>query len=795
MPPSNRLRPICVTNKKVATLNTSRILPNKFIQSDQNIDACKTYAIILGGCNKNSKIEVAFWNDCSYIYQTLEYTYGIPKDHIIPLISDGNDPGYDMIDSYNNLINQPLDLDNDGVDEIHLACTRNNIKHALSEVSKKIQNGDHLFMFFIGHGGGSSKNYSSFLINKEIDKSDVLNYLDFQDFELPRFIKTYLKNKDIYLNFVMGQCYSGGFIDDLITENIQNFVIATAAESNRPSFYLSDTGHTEFLYYWISAINEAYENGASVDSDINQDGRITMKEAFEYVNTKKSNLLTPVFYSSDDKLGKILSFNYVPVEYDLRIKNSFDDGMLNRFWNSQSINIAREGVISSEKENFFFSSDTEGYKISVQINNNSTKDFDGRFKWCHLYWSKASTVVDKAVWEGEEQYKNEPTGGYITTVKIPAIAAMDSAVIECEINASNLGNYIVNSSEKDKHYLSLLARIDDFKNALEDNDARDFDPIQNPGTAYKNQIVITPEDGDSKFNFFIRNNSTETAKFDFELTPRTPADTTLFSKAQVRLYLSTIRLQPSTGSDMTIKPGFWEVGDTCIKISLDPLCLNKTILSNIKIEPETIDKISISVKYIYPVISIGKPFTFDIVQKSKSGEIVGGTTVLVKRPAMSLRPIEIDSLFHPLGTIQLSIDGDEYSNISWMDSDNRIIGEDQTVSIKSEHKDRLFKVSAINSANEFSSGEILIEKSPVMMSTTSLLNVDDSIDIEFYEETSGETWIYVNSIIDGTNVIAQKLDSQVKAVEVNTSGLSSGNYVLIYMSNGQSLDSMKFTKK
>lgn len=38
-----------------------------------------------------------YWNNCSFIYQTLRKKYGIPADNITLLMSDGDDEGIDML--------------------------------------------------------------------------------------------------------------------------------------------------------------------------------------------------------------------------------------------------------------------------------------------------------------------------------------------------------------------------------------------------------------------------------------------------------------------------------------------------------------------------------------------------------------------------------------------------------------------------------------------------------------------------------------------------------------------------
>ena len=77
--------------------------------------ASRTYAVILsGGVDKFSNYE-RYWNDCSFIYQTLVNKYGVPKQNIYPIMSDGDNPAVDMHCPSGSFVSQPLDLDFDGV--------------------------------------------------------------------------------------------------------------------------------------------------------------------------------------------------------------------------------------------------------------------------------------------------------------------------------------------------------------------------------------------------------------------------------------------------------------------------------------------------------------------------------------------------------------------------------------------------------------------------------------------------------------------------------------------------------
>jgi hypothetical protein len=88
-------------------------------------------------------------------------------------------------------------------------------------------------------------------------------------------------NKTIIL---MEQCFSGGFIGELSDSNI---VTMTACSNIELSWgcdnYPNTEGHyDEFIYHFQSALNWAIPQGTHVDADTDNNGYISMLEAFNY---------------------------------------------------------------------------------------------------------------------------------------------------------------------------------------------------------------------------------------------------------------------------------------------------------------------------------------------------------------------------------------------------------------------------------------------------------------------------------------------------------------------------------
>lgn len=119
---------------KVAKLNANAGEKNSF--------SGNTYAVILsGGLNMESN-EERYWNDCSFIYQTLRNRYDVPKNNIKVIMSDGTDPSEDMKNNNGEYVSSPLDLDYDGIADIEYAATKENVKIVLKSLCTKLTDKD-----------------------------------------------------------------------------------------------------------------------------------------------------------------------------------------------------------------------------------------------------------------------------------------------------------------------------------------------------------------------------------------------------------------------------------------------------------------------------------------------------------------------------------------------------------------------------------------------------------------------------------------------------------------------------
>ena len=261
----------------------------------QGTEAARLFAVIVnGGRNKLTNHE-RYWNDCAFLYQTLRHTYHIPQRNITVLMSDGGDMADDMIraDGW-GFRSSSTDLDGDGQPDVNYSAKREILVSVLYDLSKKLTTDDHLFLFFVDHGGSTDHLSDSFIW--------LWNDEKMEDYALAMLLRLF---NVASMNILMGQCYSGGFMEELAREGR---IMSTSCCGNEQSWASPNHEYDEFVYHWICAINGADETGQPVDADTNHNGEVSMAEAFEYARSHDRVNETPQYASWPEQLGEQWTF-------------------------------------------------------------------------------------------------------------------------------------------------------------------------------------------------------------------------------------------------------------------------------------------------------------------------------------------------------------------------------------------------------------------------------------------------------------------------------------------------------
>jgi hypothetical protein len=270
------------------------------------------YAILFGGGIAQAKNHIRYWNDLKFMYSTLISEYGYTSSTIAVLYANGKAEDTDM--------------------PVHYSATQANLEKVFNLLEGITTTEDFIFVFTTNHGGGFQKDNiasplsstGAFCGRLDTDGDEGAEGLDekqyYRDFNGDGKIKDKVSwdeelcawKESIYdddltamltnlkydrMVIVMEQCFSGGLISDIAGNNR---IIISAAGEFEPSWSMASKTYDEFSYYFTCAINGADPNGTAVDADINNDGEVSMVEAFNYAQSMDTQNETPWYEDSGD---------------------------------------------------------------------------------------------------------------------------------------------------------------------------------------------------------------------------------------------------------------------------------------------------------------------------------------------------------------------------------------------------------------------------------------------------------------------------------------------------------------
>lgn len=791
LPPNGNFTPLDVKNRYGVRASQKPHVRKTALPNEAKSAAERTYAVILsGGHNKLSNYE-RYWNDCSFVYQTLVNKYGVPKNNISVVMSDGTDPAADMHATTGGYKFSPLDLDNDGQPDIQYAATRANVKNVLSSLSQRIGKDDHLFFYVIDHGGTRDKNNQSYIC--------LWNGESLHDYELADWLRPF-NEKSVYVNAVLGQCFSGGFIEEL--SKVGCFV-AAASKGSESSWSCGAIPYDEFVYHWTSAINEGNAFGQPIYSDVDNNHRVTMEEAFDYAyqHDRRRPMENPQHKSNPISVGEDLAFNNLPNAVDLYIKDSEEDTgkepntITKEFWKSPDIWVRNKRDHIKEHENPEYSEDHPACFVYVRVHNRGKEDFNGVGQWVHVYWAKASTGLTVKALKGKELYQNHVTGQHLRAVPVPKIPAGEYRDVVVIWGLPDDMIYSSGDNYTEKHHFCLTARVlDQFDDETYDSSVTYFDVRGSNDIAQKNVSIVSRQELAQGINVFVRNASNDNQKYSLELITHTAKDEQLFTKADVKMTMApTIykawKLGGLRATDISYAPA---VSPYCVRLKsknskLEDICMNGA----------EFEKVTMKFDFHTPSVYPNEKYTFDLIQKDETGKIVGGETFIVEAPILSYKPIDIVPIEIGTGKYELSADwrGTDYS-ARWTDRNGEDIGEGNKITVIPTSGNNEFSVTALSSQGEMAQESVTLESMIGFKSVTPTL-IEDFINVELHNPVNSKNaMLQVSSLTQGGTVLLNKaLPYDVKKTQLDATSLSSGMYILSYLVNGQIIDSKKFYKK
>lgn len=269
------------------------------------------YAVLMNGGYNQGNNHVRYWNDLSNIYIALNHVYGFTDENIIVLCSDGLDPAPDQ----SNGLNSDPDLDGDGDDDIMYSCVLSNVDMVFADLANNLTEANELFIFTTDHG--SSNGGWNVVQN-------LWNYEELTDAYFAELLDA-LPDCEIICTFE--PCFSGGFLDDVVVPP-GPVVASSACRHDEYSYAMSNLEYDEYVFHWTAAVKGEDAYGNPVDADYNQDGIISMDEAFLYAEAHDVQPEHPQYGDYPENIGSNISLNIsnLPPEDPLK-PNGPDEGL------------------------------------------------------------------------------------------------------------------------------------------------------------------------------------------------------------------------------------------------------------------------------------------------------------------------------------------------------------------------------------------------------------------------------------------------------------------------------------
>lgn len=748
-----------------------------------------TYALIISGGVSAALNDYRYWNDCSFIYQTLRNRFDIPKSHIKVAMSDGTNTAADM-NYEERYISSPLDLDEDGEADIEYSATKANIGSILGAFADSLTENDHLFIYVIDHGG--------------LDAATNRSYISLWQFE--RLYSNELADmlSDVnagFINVVMGQCHSGGFAEDL---KANGRVITTACGKDELSYACEKIPFDEFVYRWTSAINGADAFGNTVNSDANSDGIVTMEEAFAYADANdiyahgRHSIVqeTPDTCSYTLSVVEDLAFNRIPELVDLYMRDyrsdtgaaSMQNGIMafpmNK-WNTPDIWSRHEddGLVNQEHQNVHFTEDDNVEYVYIRIHNRGTKPYTTKDKSVTLYWAKSSIGLSYDDWKNKcNSLDDFYLGGRIgyATLKNDILPGQSTIVkIVFRFENQDLEN-VINDENFDVCFLAVISDLE-YKNEIDTNDyglARVWD---NNNIVQRNNVFVHRKDEmEMDMNRHLCVDSCELVILDNSPSIDNSTELSLsLPDSVINNWIDNGQTGMSITQDVN--------NNKCLHI-----CNKEAKISNFRLTSGGPNRLKFKCNFIAEnaiTEQIRKDIDVLLVDK-QTGAYIGGETFTVicdPRPAINAT-IETVQRFSSY-TLQAS-EIDEDATYEWYDSDGVLVGTGRTVTV-SPSTDETYTVRVkANSDGAVSYSEVSV---PGMRRIDEVLVSEENINVKLNAQVQGEAQMVLSSSTNNMPVSSYTVPEGESDCTIPASGLSSGVYQVTLKSEGKTLDSRKIS--
>lgn len=790
-----KMRPIRVHDRygsnskfkpRVAKLNANAGEKNSF--------SGNTYAVILsGGLNMESN-EERYWNDCSFIYQTLRNRYDVPKNNIKVIMSDGTDPSEDMKSNNGEYVSSPLDLDYDGIADIEYAATKENVKNVLKSLCTKLTDKDHLLLYVIDHGGYDTQAKQSYICLWNEEKL------------YPGELNEWLSTGDAgYINILMGQCHSGGFVKAL---KGNNRIVATACSEDELSYGCEDLPFDEFVYHWTSALNgfDAEGNQVTAQTDTLPTGAlkpVTMIKAFEYANEHDMYTdgkfpyaeETPCLSYLKNSTAEKLALDTIPPTVDLCITD-----YTRRFiyaspyiWirnqNDGRQNQRTEAPIVNEEHPYVY--------LYTKIYNRGVKPYNGEGQNLGFCWTKSSFVITIDMWKGfmneryDEVNNNEIYGNTITTQRIKDIINPGDTIISERKHYFGGNDFDVASSEG--FTMCVLAYLTKHTNRCDVpiTDEGYADLFHSDKLAQNNiQIHAGKELSDSCKAVTLYNRFDKISNFSIRLLS-TESSRRLLSKAEVNLNFPSSLVSSFNETQQAMDSVRMDVNIT----GRMRLLGSKSVIRKVQMRPQEAVPVYLTCNFNADSDN-DTPETYDldfVVVDNRTGKEVGGQRFRIKeneRPAIdaTLNKRQTDLGYETLSVVDCSED----VQYEWFDKDGKLVGTGSSITVPAGTDTSEYTVRITSKSD----GAVIYRKSKV--GGTKIIDTvtpsADYVKVSLKEKSDGPLSLQLSSTTSSMPVQSCDIAPGSTSCTMHVQNFSNGVYQMSLLKDGKVIDTRKFIK-
>ena len=770
-------------------------------------------AIICGGDEGelddyyNESSPVRFWNDCVYAATVLHDKYNLCYNNNWLFYCGIKHSQYDY------------DYDRYPVIPQDAYQQTTNHKYSIQSWFEDIKNNEditpdmQLFIFIVAHG--DINNNGDPFIYVWPDKS----LPSYQQDESTRFyayeLKQYLDSCKIQnVTIVLGQCYSGAFAQVL---RAPGRVILSACNENESATcfthyndgepHPNDYDYSYFVHYFIDAINEKTWYNEPVVSDFNNDGIITMEEAFSYAHRMDSiagqlysNVEHPMYFSDPTTLGEDYSLSLNPDSCYLFIRdNALDTGKrLNNTtditWDSPDIWVRKQadGLTQQTSEDCRITANSREVNIYTKIHNRGYRNYQGAGKKINYYWIP-NQLKDTC-------FTLNDSTELIASVALSTHIPRDTCAIvhyAWEL-PSNYAKYC----DSDGRFLtgSILCQI------VCDSDTSVLyltpDVLISRNIAIKKLNVIYPYKGLVKTTYgnglMTRKQGitipiciqpcASNAKYDLRVISEPHlAVNDAFKNASVSLELSpAIYASWITNGSESVSVVSPNSNPRRLILKSDTSAIKKIQLPNLQK-----DTISLSVNVTNGLETDHK---FHIALINENGDIIDGLTVNVKiednngpigPPIINLSIIDTTMCLSTVNT-------EDTDFIQWINPEQRIIGEGRSINLRNDAISGEYTAMVESSADGMvSTASININNQP-MIESVYPTPFNDYLVVSFNKTTTSNSSIRITSLTTGEthDYPASGIDS----LQISTASYPAGAYAVTLYSNGQNINSIQIIK-